>query len=291
MSKPVLLEKDFLESSARLIRTARKKMGLTQIELANKLGVSQSCLSKFESGILMPSAVQWAIFCQMTMIPSDSIFYGLIDGLSANYLEKFDNGVNFKISSRYKTGNLLSMRFLRPFLQTIENEVGIEKLEKAFKAIKTDIDYTYILSHQANWNLVYELLEVLELDRTKVLKILELKGKNVFNQKTLGEYYKSISNENNDFSRVTAFVENIKKQDPGLALIETKIKKDRFQLVVDVKKMASWNKKKANIETCCLKDILKWEVEKVYDCFNIGRNLVFKETTNDNLVELEFIAC
>jgi transcriptional regulator with XRE-family HTH domain len=48
------------------IRAVRKSKGMTQVVVARAIGVSQSNFSKFEAGILEPSASQWFAFCQVT---------------------------------------------------------------------------------------------------------------------------------------------------------------------------------------------------------------------------------
>lgn len=290
MSRPLLNEDKFLINSARLIRTARKKMGLTQIDLASKLGVSQSCLSKFESGILMPSAVQWAIFCQMTMLPSDTIFYGVIDGLSAKFLDKHSGTENFKLHNKYKEGHLFSMRFLRPFFMAVLDEVGEEKFELAFKRLKTDPDFINVMSHQLPWNFVSDFMEVLELDKINVQKILNKRGNNYFNQSTLGETYVTLNSNSNDFDRVNTYLELMMKAENGLNILETSNKKDRLNLALDIKKLNNL-KKKIITETCCLKEVLRWEVEQVYDYFQTGKKLIVKELMQDTSVEMEFMVC
>ncbi len=64
------------------MKSTRLERGLTQKEVAGKLGVAQGTLSKMENGRLMPSVIQWFDFCNFTGLPSDSILEksGSIDG-------------------------------------------------------------------------------------------------------------------------------------------------------------------------------------------------------------------
>jgi transcriptional regulator with XRE-family HTH domain len=50
------------------LKTHRKRLGLTQIQVAEKLGISQSFLSKLENAKAEPSALQWLHFCELTQI-------------------------------------------------------------------------------------------------------------------------------------------------------------------------------------------------------------------------------
>jgi transcriptional regulator with XRE-family HTH domain len=53
------------------LRVHRKSNGLTQKEVADVLGISQSNFSKMENALLQPSAIQWMSFCQLVEIPFD----------------------------------------------------------------------------------------------------------------------------------------------------------------------------------------------------------------------------
>ncbi|MBY0471379.1 helix-turn-helix domain-containing protein [bacterium] len=51
----------------------RRRRHLTQIEMAQELQISQSCISKMERGLLIPSVLQWAVFCSFVRIPMDCL--------------------------------------------------------------------------------------------------------------------------------------------------------------------------------------------------------------------------
>src|SRR5277367_1488082 len=57
-----------LAQVAAALKTHRKRLGLTQIQVADKLGISQSFLSKLENAKAEPSALQWLHFCELTQI-------------------------------------------------------------------------------------------------------------------------------------------------------------------------------------------------------------------------------
>ncbi len=56
------------------IKDLRKKRGVTQVELAARLGISQATLSKMENGLAEPTAVQWFEFCRLMKIRLDAPF-------------------------------------------------------------------------------------------------------------------------------------------------------------------------------------------------------------------------
>src|SRR5947209_7844593 len=57
-----------LAQVAAALKSNRKRLGLTQIQVAEKLGISQSFLSKLENAKAEPSALQWLHFCELTQI-------------------------------------------------------------------------------------------------------------------------------------------------------------------------------------------------------------------------------
>ncbi len=59
-------EKSAANYISETMREARIRNGLTQQQLAQALEVAQGTLSKMETGVLIPSAVQWQDFCHLT---------------------------------------------------------------------------------------------------------------------------------------------------------------------------------------------------------------------------------
>ena len=63
--------KPLTQNIARALKTGRKKLGMSQIEMSKALGISQSSISKLEAAILEPSAIDWIRFCLITSTPPD----------------------------------------------------------------------------------------------------------------------------------------------------------------------------------------------------------------------------
>jgi len=53
----------------KFIRDTRRALGLSQVDLAQRLGTSQSKLSKIEKGIIQIGIREWFLFCKVTGIP------------------------------------------------------------------------------------------------------------------------------------------------------------------------------------------------------------------------------
>ena len=56
------------------IRTARKAAGLTQKQLADKLGIYQKDVSRWENNELTPNAVTFARICKAIHASADELF-------------------------------------------------------------------------------------------------------------------------------------------------------------------------------------------------------------------------
>ncbi len=76
------IEKESATKSALIIKTVRRERGWTQAELATRLGISQSALSKLEAGKLVPSSLLWFSFCAMAEIQPESLVFGVPQKIS-----------------------------------------------------------------------------------------------------------------------------------------------------------------------------------------------------------------
>ena len=74
---PVTSNLPGLAQVAAALKTNRKRLGLTQIQVAEKLGISQSFLSKLENAKAEPSALQWLHFCELTQIDPRCVMLAL----------------------------------------------------------------------------------------------------------------------------------------------------------------------------------------------------------------------
>ena len=134
-------EKKSAVKTSRIMRTARKTKGWTQVEFSKMLGVSQSALSKLESGILIPSVHQWFEFCNFAEIPTDSHIGGYLDRLQElKFLEKVEVE-NFKVKKEYLVDAASSARSMAPMIQWLYSNLGELKSRKLLKEMGVDSDY------------------------------------------------------------------------------------------------------------------------------------------------------
>lgn len=64
------------EKIGKFIAECRKEKGLTQIELANQLGITDKSVSKWENGVCLPDPSQYKPLCNILNITINELFTG-----------------------------------------------------------------------------------------------------------------------------------------------------------------------------------------------------------------------
>lgn len=151
-------ERKTARNTARIIRSARKHANLTQTELAQVLEVSQSAVSKLESGLLIPSVYQWFEFCRYTNIPTDSHEIGYLDSLSPISIAQGEFEGGFRIPKKYSHAKGSSIRSIRPFVLWLENKLGEKKASSVLKDLGVDPDFFMYYGHQISLRFCADLV-------------------------------------------------------------------------------------------------------------------------------------
>ncbi|MBL7715558.1 MAG: helix-turn-helix transcriptional regulator [Bdellovibrionales bacterium] len=154
-------EKVAAKKISRIMRAARKQLALTQEQVAKKLGISQSALSKLEHGTLVASAPQWFDFCELTGIPADSLKSGYIDLETKAVVEDGNRKGTFKLPRKYANNRTVKIRELLPVMRFIEVQFGEDKLLDFFRISKMDEDFFIHLDNQVNLDFRIDLFKFL----------------------------------------------------------------------------------------------------------------------------------
>ena len=77
MSKKVLNKKDF----GKKIKQNRERLGLTQFQLSEKVGISQNFLGDIERGIKLPSIENLIRLSNIFKVSLDSLFSASLDNI------------------------------------------------------------------------------------------------------------------------------------------------------------------------------------------------------------------
>jgi transcriptional regulator with XRE-family HTH domain len=148
-------ERKAAKKIARIMRAARKQAGMNQMDLARKIAISQSALSKFENAHLIPSAPQWFVFCEVMGISADSLTLGYLDHIHPVTLNAAPSG--FKLPKRYSEQRGSSVRATLPFVAHFVSHHGEAAFNSLLSAQKIDPDFFVDLNNQLNINFCLDL--------------------------------------------------------------------------------------------------------------------------------------
>lgn len=99
------------EKIGKFIAECRKEKGLTQVQLAEKLGTTDKSISKWENGVCLPDSSQYEPLCNILNITINELFAGqkisnndyksiadknLLKLLKNNLYESSDKSISFK---------------------------------------------------------------------------------------------------------------------------------------------------------------------------------------------------
>lgn len=150
------------EKTARILRIGRKLSGLSQIEASRTLGISQSLVSKLESGILAPDVALWFAACRLYRLdPEDSFVTGYVDHFFCSKLSEIYPKNKLKVAARWSQNAHVMVRYLLPLLRFAESRYGRNGFERLMFSKKIDPDFFYVLDAQLNIHFLLELFSEL----------------------------------------------------------------------------------------------------------------------------------
>lgn len=217
---------------AALMRAARKKMRLTQVEVSKRLQISQSALSKIESGLLIPSAPQWFEFCEMTGISADSLMSGLIERNRPAVLESGNADLGFKVPKMYLENRGSKVRAMLPFLSYFEEVAGSKKVDEYFARIKMDRDIFTDLDTQISLQFCLDLSRtMIEQGMLKASDFSKL-TQSVAQSGTHGSLHRIYDAETNPIQLLSLLLQNAKRYECNFNYQIQEQKSDRMVLSV-----------------------------------------------------------
>jgi transcriptional regulator with XRE-family HTH domain len=147
---------------SKIMRAARKRLGLTQVAVARKMGITQGSLSKLESGQLVASAPQWFTFCEFTGISADSLITGYIERNRPAMLRDVSaDESGYRIPKRYSTNSGSKVRAMLPFLHFFQQKLGETRLSQFLVSLGLDPDFFVDLDNQLSLNFCVDISKYL----------------------------------------------------------------------------------------------------------------------------------
>ncbi len=149
---------------AAVFRSARKRLGLTQVQVAQQLEVTQGSISKLEKGLYVPDIFLWLKFTQMAKIPVRSCEWGYIDWLDAPKKIELTTAKKvgrFDIPQKYAEAQGQSIRSLSPILTYSTQNLSSKQSEKIFDSLDLDSDFFVDYRNQINAQFLYDYVDQL----------------------------------------------------------------------------------------------------------------------------------
>ena len=117
----------------KFIQESRKNKNLTQVELAEKLGVSNRTISKWENGNCLPDYSMFNILCEELNISINELLSG--EKLTKeNYQKKLEENFVSTIDYNNKKRNKKIKRFIGLIIFILISSIGFPTNKPAFKS-------------------------------------------------------------------------------------------------------------------------------------------------------------
>ncbi len=157
-----LNSEQIMQRFARIFRAARKLKGASQSELASRLDITQSAISKIESGESSLTTHQWFKMCSILQINAEASFLlGYIDNcLPVQEVSSYKENI-FNIPKKYLRHSGSKVRLAIPFLEYFQRTVGEKKLQEYFQYRKIDPDFFAVYDNQINIKFALDLIETM----------------------------------------------------------------------------------------------------------------------------------
>lgn len=142
--------RNYRQNLKDIFYAARKRTGLTQMELSQKSGVSQGNISKYENGLSIPEAPIFIVLCNSLEMPYDCLASGFIDQLRIAKPKMRKDIGGFRVPTKYANNCVFNVRGVRPWLALGEKTLGRETLRKTMKSQGIDPAYLVNMDSQLN---------------------------------------------------------------------------------------------------------------------------------------------
>lgn len=144
-----------------LVRATRKQLGLVQLPVAKRLDLTQSALSRIESGRQVMTAPQWAEFCSFTGISPECIVTGYIEFVKPAVLEPARQKIPFAMPAKYLDERGSKVRATLPLTKFFKSIYGADGFVKYCETNKIDPDFFVNLDNQINVDFSFDLVDFL----------------------------------------------------------------------------------------------------------------------------------
>jgi transcriptional regulator with XRE-family HTH domain len=150
-----------LGNLSAVIRYGRKRAGLSQVDFAKAIGITQGTISKIESGQLSVDARTWFDICDLVKIPYESLRTGTIDLAGSDIVRDVSRVGKFRVPERYGKYAGSTVRTTLPFLRFFAKHAGRTVTEDYIRHRKLEPDYFVQLNNPLNVRFIGDLIEMM----------------------------------------------------------------------------------------------------------------------------------
>ena len=225
-------EEKFTHNLSKLIRVSRKEFGISQIDLAQKMDLSQSAISKIENGSLMPSALQWLAFCEMVKIDPNSLVQGYIDREENAGFERKKN-LNFKVPVGYLDHPGSNVRGIKGFSSLLDYSVGKGAFSSFCVENKIDPDYFVCLDNRINFDFTLRLVDSILLKSKKSFDINKILREDLLSKDLHGNFASDYQKEVRPLERLQSLFKKQKKYEVNFRYNIEEIKSNEAHVTID----------------------------------------------------------
>jgi transcriptional regulator with XRE-family HTH domain len=185
-------------TAAGIVETARKSAGLSQIQLAERIGVIQSTISRIEKGVLAPTLYHWLEMCRVLDIPEDAIVIGYYDRGSVTKLNSDAKEGGFTLPKTYRKNKCIKVRHMLPLFNFVKNEIGDKTFKNILSDLKMKTPFFFNLDNQVNIPFVNDFIATLEkyhkIDRRNQGRIMKY-ASSFASHGVLGKLFRNAQNQ------------------------------------------------------------------------------------------------
>ncbi|MFI5391945.1 MAG: helix-turn-helix domain-containing protein, partial [Bacteriovoracales bacterium] len=220
--------------TAGIVETARKNAGMTQKDLADKLEVIQSTVSRIELGTLSPTLFHWMQMCKLLNIPSDAISIGYLDRCTLTRFNSNEVEGGYSIPKAYRDLKCIKVRGILHFLNYTRNELG----EKVYNSILSDLKmkptFFVNLDNQVNLNFLNDFLSAFEDHQKLTSKTKNGIMKYAAFEKSHGALSTLYRNADSQIDLMGRFINNFAKYGKCFSLEIEKEKPDQITFITSM---------------------------------------------------------
>jgi transcriptional regulator with XRE-family HTH domain len=150
-----------LANLSAVIRYGRKRAGLSQVEFAKAIGITQGTISKIESAQLSVDARTWFEICDLVKIPYECLRTGTIDLTGFDVAQDVSRVGKFRIPERYGKYAGSTVRTIVPFLRFFSKHAGEAATEDYIRYRKLEPDYFVQLNNPLNVRFIGDFIQMM----------------------------------------------------------------------------------------------------------------------------------